>query len=107
MDVAYNHNLIKTSLSKADFITYIKSFSKKLKAWLETNGKNDRVASFQLGANEFAKKIASDFENYEFYTGSSDSDNLDGSIVATYWEDEGLTGPVFYFFKDALKEVKC
>lgn len=39
------------------------------------------------------------------YTGVSES--LEGSIAISYWEDEGATGPVFYFFKDSVKEIKC
>jgi len=39
------------------------------------------------------------------FTGVSES--IDGSIAIAFWEDESASGPVFYFFKDSLKEVKC
>jgi hypothetical protein len=42
---------------------------------------------------------------FNSYTGASES--LEGSIALSFWEDEAAAGPVFYFFKDALKEVKC
>jgi len=38
------------------------------------------------------------------YVGSKES--LDGGICLSFWEDETASGPVFYFFKDGLKEVK-
>ena len=42
-----------------------------------------------------------------FFSYAGASESLDGSIALSYGEDEGATGPMFYFFKDALKEVKC
>ena len=105
LDVQYNFNLVETSFSKADFMTYIKNFLKTLKAHLESTGKTDRVAAFQTGAQNFVKQVVSKFDEYTFYTGSSES--MDGSIVLSFWEDETASGPVFYYFADALKEVKC
>merc|ERR1719305_1544835 len=68
------------------------------------NGKADRVEKFMAGAQAFIKHVVSDFDNYDFYTGSSEK--LDGSIVLAYWEDESASGPVFYLFNDCLKEIK-
>jgi len=85
-------------------MTYIKEYLKKLKAYLEEQGKSDRVAVFQKGAQDFIKFVVSKFNDFTFYTGSSES--LDGSIAFSFWEDESASGPVFYFFKDGLKEQK-
>ncbi len=86
-------------------MTYIKGFLKTLKIYLEKNGKEDRVESFQKGAQDFIKFVVTKFDDFTFYTGSKES--LEGSIVFSYWENDSGPGPVFYFFKDALKEVKC
>lgn len=83
----------------------IKPFLKNLKAYLIEQKKEDRVEKFMAGAQTFIKKVVSNFDDYEFYTGSSES--LEGSIVLSFWEDESASGPMFYLFKDALKEVKC
>jgi len=105
IDVAYNANLVATSFSKAEFMTYIKNFLKNLKAYLEENDKKDRVEAFQKGAQDFVKFVVSKFNDFEFYTGASEK--IDGSIVFSYWEDESAAGPVFYYFRDSLREVKC
>ena len=104
LDVPYNFNLVQTSFSKQEFMAFIKNFLKNLKAYLEGNGKADRVATFQAGAQEFVKFLISKFDELEFYTGSSES--LDGGIIIAFWEDETASGPVFYYFRDCLKEVK-
>jgi hypothetical protein len=104
LDVQYNFNLVETPYSKADFMTYIKTFMKNLKTWLEANGKSDRVAEFQKGATEFVKFVVSKFDEFTFYSGSSE--NVDGGIALSYWENDSDAGPVFFFFRDALKEVK-
>jgi hypothetical protein len=75
-----------------------------LKTFLDANGKSGRVATFQAGAQEFVKFLISKFEELEFYTGTSES--LEGGLVIAFWEDETASGPVFYYFNDALKEIK-
>ena len=105
IDVAYNANLVSTSFSKPEFMTFIKNYLKNLKTYLEENGKADRVATFQAGAQNFIKAILPKFDELEFYLGTSE--NLEGGLIISFWEDETAAGPVFYFFKDGLKEVKC
>lgn len=85
-------------------MTFIKTFLKNTKTYLEENGKTDRVTAFMAGAQEFIKSVVPKFDEYEFYLGSSES--LDGGVILAFWEDESASGPVFYFFKDALKEEK-
>jgi len=104
LDVAFNYNLVETQYSKADFMTYIKNFLKNVKTFLETNGKTDRVAEFQKGANDFIKFVVGKFDDFTFYTGTSE--NVEGGIALSYWENDSDPGPVFFYFKDALKEVK-
>jgi hypothetical protein len=103
-NIQYNQGLTETQFSKGDFMTYMKDFLKKLKAHLEENNK-DRVDGFMKGAQTFVKFVVSKFEDFTFYTGRSEK--MDGSIAFSFWENEEAAGPVFYFFKDALREVKC
>lgn len=98
-------NLRQLHLSKADFMTYIKAFLPKLKKELEERGETEKVEVLMKEAPVFIKKIATEFNEFEFYTGLSES--LSGSIVFSFWEDPSGDGPVFYLFNDALKEVKC
>jgi len=85
-------------------MTYIKNFLKNVKTFLETNGKSDRVAEFQKGANDFIKFVVGKFDDFTFYTGTSE--NVEGGIALSHWENDSDPGPVFFYFKDALKEVK-
>ena len=104
LDVAFNFNLVQTSFSKQEFMAFIKNFLKNLKGYLEANGKADRVTTFMAGAQEFVKFCVGKFEELEFYLGTSES--LEGGLIITFWDDETASGPVFYYFKDSLKEVK-
>lgn len=105
LDVAYNAGLVETQYSKADFMTYIKAYLKKIAAHLKENGNEAAVPDFQKAAQDFVKKIVGDFDNWTFYTGSSE--NSEGGLAFSFWEDEGAAGPMFYFFKHGMKEVKC
>jgi hypothetical protein len=46
-------------------MTFVKNFLKNLKAWLEANGKQDRVEAFQKGAQEFIKWAVTKFDELE------------------------------------------
>ena len=104
-DVFYNGNLVENPMSKPEFKSFVKNFLKNLKAYLEANGKADRVDAFMKGAQEFIKYVVSKFDEFTFYLGTSES--MEGALVFSFWEDESAAGPVFYFFKDGLKEIKC
>lgn len=104
LDVVHVSNLTSTTFSKAEFMAFIKNFLKNLKTYLEENGKQDRVQTFQKGAQEFIKQVVAKFDEYEFYLGASES--MEGSVILAFWEDESASGPMFYLFKDALKEEK-
>jgi hypothetical protein len=105
LDVVYNFNLTENPFSKQEFMAFIKNYLKNLKAYLEANGKADRVDAFMKGAQEFIKFVVSKFDDFTFYLGSSES--LDGAVIFSFWEDETAAGPVFYYFKDGYKEIKC
>ena len=107
LDVVANSELKQVNMSKKEFMAYIKDYFKKIITYLEENGKSDRVDSFKKGAQAFVKFIVPKFDEIELYTGAN-GENDDGEIVGgiciSYWEDETAKGPMFYFFKDGLKE---
>ena len=107
LDVIANSELKQVNMSKKEFMAYIKDYFKKIIAYLEENGKKDRVDGFKKGAQAFIKFIVPKYDDIELYTGAN-GENDDGEIVGgiciSYWEDEEAKGPMFYFFKDGLKE---
>lgn len=109
IDVVYNANLQQFHMSKQEFMAYIKDYFGRVVKYLEENGKADRVANFKKGCTAFIKFIVPKFDEIEIYVGASkhDDEDLKGAVAISYWEDDSAPGPVFYFFKDALKEVKC
>ena len=106
LDVIANSELKQVNMSKKEFMAYIKDYFKKIIAYLEENGKKDRVDGFKKGAQAFIKFIVPKFDDIELYTGAN-GENDDGEIVGgiciSYWEDETAKGPMFYFFQDGLK----
>ena len=54
-------------------------------------------------AANFAKKVLTNFKDYDFYLSESLSD--DGQIILLGYGEDGQT-PTFYFWKDAIKQEK-
>ena len=107
LDVVANSELKQVNMSKKEFMAYIKDYFKKVIAYLEENGKSDRVDGFKKGAQEFIKFIVPKFDDIELYTGANgenDEGDIVGAICIAYWEKDDAPGPMFYFFKDGLKE---
>ncbi|CAF0776377.1 unnamed protein product [Rotaria sp. Silwood1] len=102
INVVLTHKLVETPFDKASFKDWLKTYSKKLKDYLQENASN-RVQPFQTGMTKLAKEILGKFDEYRFYLG--ESMNIDGMVVLQYYREDGLT-PVFIFFKDGLKEEK-
>ena len=107
-DIPYNAQLQEYSMSKKEFMAYIKDYFKKIIAHLEATGKSSRVDSFKKGATEFTKFIVPKFDDVTLYIGQNgeSDDGLEGGIAISYWESDTAPGPVFFFFKDGLDEVK-
>ena len=107
LDVIANHELKQVNMSKKEFMAYIKDYFKKLITYMEENGKKDRVEGFKKGAQAFIKFIIPHFDDIEIYTGANgenDEGEIVGGVCISYWEDDTAKGPMFYFFKDGLKE---
>merc|ERR1712054_737606 len=88
--------------TKKQYQTWLKGYMKKLLDHLKANNP-DRVAAFQKEAQAYAKKILSNFADYDFYTGESLS--ADAQIILLHYGDDGMS-PTFYFWSDGLVEEK-
>ena len=71
LDVVANSELKQINMSKKVFMAYIKDYFKKIIAYLEENGKKDRVDGFKKGAQAFIKFIISKYDDIELYTGAN------------------------------------
>ncbi|EIN10363.1 translationally controlled tumor-associated [Punctularia strigosozonata HHB-11173 SS5] len=101
-NVVHSFRLQSTAFDKKSYLTYLKGYMKAVKEKLqETNP--ERVATFEKGAQGFAKKVIANIKDYEFYTG--ESMNADGMVALLNYREDGIT-PYFTFWKDGLKEVK-
>jgi hypothetical protein len=101
-NVIYSMRLQPTSFDKKTYLTYLKSYMKKVKAHLAEH-EPDRVEAFEKAAQGYAKKIVSSFKDWEFYTG----DNMDpeAMVVLLNYREDGTT-PYLVYFKDGLKGTK-
>lgn len=61
---------------------------KAVKTKLEASNP-DRVATFEKAAAGFAKKIITNFKDYEFYTG--ESMDTEGMVALLNYRDDGVT----------------
>ena len=101
-DVVHSFRLQSTGFDKKSYMTYIKGYMKMLKKHLSESNP-ERVAVFEEKITPFVKKVLSNFDDYEFYTG--ESMNPEGAVVLLNYREDGTT-PFLTYFKDGLKEVK-
>jgi hypothetical protein len=101
-NVVYSFRLQETSFDKKSFMTYIKGYMKKVKAYLAEHNP-DAVEAFEKGATNYVKKIIGNFKDYEFFTG--ESMDPDGMVVLLNYREDGTT-PYLIFWKHGLKEDK-
>ncbi|KAJ3807135.1 translationally controlled tumor-associated [Lentinula lateritia] len=101
-NVVYSFRLQSTSFDKKSYLVYLKGYMKKIKAHLQEVNP-DRVEPFEKDAAAFAKKVVTNFKDYEFYTG--EGMDPDGMVALLNYREDGVT-PYFTFWKDGLKEVK-
>ncbi|KAI9838081.1 MAG: hypothetical protein M1819_006236 [Sarea resinae] len=98
-------------LEKADFIadkkaylTQLKTYMKKVKEAMKKKGADDAtVSAFEKGAAGYAKKIISNFKDYDTYLGPSM--DPDGMLLLLNYREDGVT-PFFTVWKHGLTEMK-
>ena len=107
LDVVANSELKGVKMSRNQFKDYIRGYFRKIISYLKENGREDRVDGFKKGATEFINFIISKYDDIEIYTGANgenDEGDIVGAICISYWEKDDAPGPMFYFFKDGLRE---
>lgn len=87
-NVVYSFRLQQTSFDKKSFLTYIKAYMKRVKAYL-TEKDPESVEAFEKGATAYVKKVVSSFNDWDFYTG--ESMDPDGMIVLLNYREDGTT----------------
>jgi len=107
VDLILNHRLVETGFGKkADYMTYLKDYMKKVVNYLSDNNKADQVDSFKKNINGVMKGLLGKFNDLQFFTG--ESMNPTGMIILVeYKEVNGEERPVVMFFKHGLEEEKC
>lgn len=72
IDVVHSFRLTSTSFDKKSYLGHLKDYMKKVKNQLKENGASEEtVKEFETGASSYAKKIVSNFKDYDFYIGES------------------------------------
>ncbi|KAI2464987.1 translationally-controlled tumor protein [Annulohypoxylon bovei var. microspora] len=103
-NIIHSFRLQPTQFDKASYLSYLKSYMKRLAKHLKDSGRSDEdIKDFQTKAQGFAKKIVSNFKDYEFYTG--ESMDVDGMVVLLNYRDDGVT-PYVVIWKHGLDEMK-
>eukprot|EP00920_Eleutheroschizon_duboscqi_P007086 GHVT01016366.1.p1 GENE.GHVT01016366.1~~GHVT01016366.1.p1 ORF type:complete len:140 (+),score=30.96 GHVT01016366.1:399-818(+) len=102
VDVIDAFGLVESGFTKADFGIYIKGYMARIKEHL-TEKHPERVEKFISGAQTLVKKVLADFNDFDFYMGTSM--DAKGQIVFSYYEGEE-EAPRFIFIRDGLKEEK-
>src|SRR5579859_4677558 len=94
--------LQSTTFDKKSYLTYLKSYMKKVKAHLQEKNP-ERVEVFEKAAQNYVKKVVGSFKDWEFFTG--ESMDTEGMVVLLNYREDGTT-PYLVFFKDGLEVVK-
>ncbi|RYN43826.1 hypothetical protein AA0112_g440 [Alternaria arborescens] len=104
IDVVYSFRLNETGFDKKGYLTYLKGYMKAVKDGLKKKGADEAtIKDFETKASGYAKKIISNFKDYEFFTG--ESMNPDGMIVLLNYREDGVT-PYVTVWKHGLEEMK-
>ncbi|VEU24144.1 DEKNAAC105389 [Brettanomyces naardenensis] len=101
-NVVYSFNLQPTTFDKKSFMVYIKSYMKKVKAYLNEHDP-DQVEVFEKGATAYVKKVLKSFKDWEFYTG--ESMDPDAMVVLLNYREDGTT-PFVAIWKHGTKQEK-
>ena len=100
-DIVDAFKLCETGFSKKDYMTYLKSYLKAIRAKLEETNP-DRVAAFEAGSQVYAKKILGNFDNFRFFQG----ENMDPEAMVCLLGTREDNSEYFIFWKDGLRAAK-
>ncbi|ELP94221.1 translationally-controlled tumor protein, putative [Entamoeba invadens IP1] len=103
IDVVEGSQLVQQDgFTKAAYMAHVKGYLKLLVDYL-TKEHPERVATFKVEAQAFVKKVIENFKECIFYSGRS-MDTDTGCLVVSIYHDG--TNPVFYFFRDGMKQER-
>ncbi|CCE62420.1 hypothetical protein TPHA_0C02670 [Tetrapisispora phaffii CBS 4417] len=101
-NVVHSFRLQPTAFDKKSFLTYMKGYMKAIKARLQESDP-DAVATFEKGAQTYAKKVIGSFKDWEFYTG--ESMDPDAMVVMLNYREDGTT-PFVAIWKHGIRKEK-
>jgi len=104
VDIVDSFQLVEITLSKKDFMAWVKPFLKATAAKLEETGKTERVGEFKKGATELVKLIAGRFDEFQIFCGQKY--DMEASLAFAYSKEESDEFPTFLFFRDCMKDEK-
>lgn len=100
-DIVDAFKLCETGFTKKDFMTYLKSYLKSIRAKLEASNP-ERVAKFESGSQVYAKKILGNFDNFRFFQG----ENMDPEAMVCLLGTRDDNSEYFIFWKDGLRAAR-
>ena len=104
VDIVDAFKLNEITLSKKDFVAWVKGFLGTVSKHLESKGKTERIPEFKKGATELTKLIMGQYDEFQVFTGPSY--NMEGALAFCYQKEQDDEGPTFVYFQDSLKEEK-
>lgn len=103
-NVVNSFRLQSTQFDKKSYLSHLKGYMKKVKeAMKEKGASEEKIKEFETGAQAYAKKIVSNFKDYDFYTG--ESMDVDGMVILMNYREDGVT-PFVTIWKHGLTEMK-
>ncbi|XP_053207421.1 translationally-controlled tumor protein homolog [Panonychus citri] len=108
LDLVLNQRLVETSFNKADYMNYLKGYTKSLAdKWKEEGKSDEEIAEAKVKLTEAVKKIRPRLSEVSYYMG--ESANPDGMVaLLDYRDNPDGSGETAYmlFFKHGLEEEK-
>ena len=101
-NVVHSFRLQPTQFDKKSYLTYIKGYMKKVKAYLAEKHP-EQVEEFEKGATAYVKKVIGSFNDWEFFTG--ESMDPDAMVVLLNYREDGTT-PFVVVWKHGIEEMK-
>ncbi|XP_034485565.1 translationally-controlled tumor protein homolog [Drosophila innubila] len=106
VDIVLNNRLSECFAfgDKKSYTLYLKEYMKKILDKLSKDAP-DQVDVFKTNMNKVMKEILGRFKDLQFFTG--ESMDCDGMVALCEYRDiDGVSTPVFMFFKHGLEEEK-
>ncbi|KAF2815963.1 microtubule/calcium-binding protein [Mytilinidion resinicola] len=104
IDVVHSFRLNETQFDKKSYLSHLKTYMKAVKEAMKNRGASDEeIKEFEKGASTFAKKIISNFKDYEFLIG--ESMDPDGMVILLNYREDGVT-PYVTVWKHGVSEMK-